>query len=122
MNASVVQSGIVPQRLLKSEIADAIDHLTKLMARRAEEAFEAIETAQHNAVERLEAFVPQDRLLTLTEAAAYLGYQPRTLQAWASGKQPKIQFTLLGGEKRFRKAWLDAAVDNNSVQPRKVRL
>lgn len=88
----------------------------------AQAAIDELERAQAAALERLEQFTPTERLLTLKEAAIYLQFSPRTIDEYTRGESPKIQFAILGGEKRFRLRWLDEAVESRAVKPRKVAL
>lgn len=120
---NVIESGITPQATLQTEFNVTALRLGALLTECAHSAMASILAAQSAAVERLEQYVPQDRLLTLKEAATYLGYKERTLHEWTKpGKSPLIQFRVLGGEKRFRKSWLDAAIDSGAVKPREVKL
>lgn len=82
-------------------------------------ALARIHDAEHAAVQRIEKYTPQDRLLTLKEAAAYLHFSPSTIDGYtAPGQAPLIQFTMIGRKKRFKKIWLDQALDSGSVKPR----
>lgn len=96
--------------------------LGELFHRCACEALERLQKAEAIGIERIAEYTPQDRLLNLKEAAAYLGFKPRTLRDWCSGEHPILQHSLIGGELRFRKAWLDAAVERRSVGPKKIKL
>lgn len=96
--------------------------LADMLANCAVDALSRIQQAECEGLRRLEEYTPQDRLLNLKEAAAYLGFKPRTLRDWCSGLHPILQHSLIGGELRFRKAWLDAAVERRSVGPKKIKL
>ena len=97
-----------------------LDEQNRLSHERAELFRAKLEHAERAALKRLNEYVPQDRLLTSEEAAAYLQYSVRWLNGATSGKSPRIKFTVLGGRKRFRKQWLDEAVERGEVKPRKV--
>lgn len=55
----------------------------------------------------------QNRLLTRTEAAVYLGVQPHTLSTWACTKRYNLPFVKVGRNVRYRREDLDAFVVAN---------
>ena len=57
----------------------------------------------------------EKRLMTVGEAAAYLGLSVHTLYAWTS--QRKVPFVKLGNRVRFDRQKLDAWVDTLSKEP-----
>jgi excisionase family DNA binding protein len=57
---------------------------------------------------------PPGALLTLNEAAAYLGISPGTLKNWVSMK--RIAYVKVGALTRFRQAALDAYIDAHTVE------
>lgn len=58
--------------------------------------------------------------MTVPEAAAYLGFSPRTIYAWVSQDPPVLKFSRLGGELRFKKQWLDDALERGAIKPRGI--
>jgi excisionase family DNA binding protein len=62
---------------------------------------------------------PADKLLTLREAAAYLGYSPSGLRKIVSKRA--IRYSQVGqGPIRFRREWLDEFVAVHTVDPRQI--
>lgn len=123
LKANVVS---IPLHLQGSGFDEAIfnktNELCELLARSVEASLAKIKEAERAAVERLEQYFPQERLLTLKEAAAYLHYKPRTIDSYTSpSKPPLITFTMIGGEKRFKRLWLDQAIEQGAVKARVVR-
>lgn len=117
----VIESGIKPKVDHDLEILRKAREISDLISDKLNTFLLDLSQAQSYALERLEEWTPRERLLTLKEAAIYLGYESRTLDSWtAPGRPPLIKFTKLGGEKRFRKAWLDEAVERGAVKPRGV--
>lgn len=55
-------------------------------------------------------------LLTMKEAAAYLGLQTATLYEWVSER--KISFTKMGRLTKFDRRYLDKFIDQNTVKAR----
>lgn len=55
------------------------------------------------------------RLMTIDEAAAYLGLSVHTLYAWTS--QRKVPFVKLGNRVRFDRRKLDAWLEELSMDP-----
>ena len=58
------------------------------------------------------------RLLTMKEAAAYLGLQPTTLYEWVSCG--KIGYTKMGRLTKFDRRYLDQFIEQNTFQAREV--
>ncbi len=58
----------------------------------------------------------QDKILSISEAARYLGVFPLTLRNWEKKGMLKA-FRTLGGHRRFKKSDLDKII--NSKPPRK---
>ncbi|MBL6707245.1 MAG: helix-turn-helix domain-containing protein [Planctomycetaceae bacterium] len=52
-------------------------------------------------------------MMTRSEAAAYLGLRPATLEAWASRGSVNLPFSKLGRLVRYRKRDLDRFIDSN---------
>jgi hypothetical protein len=106
---------------LTGEIDAALQRVGELIKEIGTAAIERIHDAEHIAIQRIEEYVPQERLLTLKEAAAYLHYRPRTIDGYTtSGKEPLICFTMIGGKKRFKKRWLEEAIERGAVKPRGI--
>jgi excisionase family DNA binding protein len=57
---------------------------------------------------------PSD-LLTQTEAAAYLGLSPNTLEVWRCTKRYELPYVKVGRLIRYRRSELDAWLDSRSV-------
>lgn len=57
--------------------------------------------------------INDDRMMTRSEAAAYLGLRPATLEAWASRGSVNLPFSKLGRLVRYRKRDLDRFIDSN---------
>lgn len=119
---NIIASGLSPQGNAQEKFAVLTNALCGTLALLCQQALTELEAARADAVARLNTYIPTERPLTIPEAAAYLQLQPRTVQAYTSGKHPTIQFTLVGGQKRIRKAWLDTWLDKNSAKPAEVKL
>lgn len=57
-------------------------------------------------------------LLTMNEAAAYLGLQKATLYEWCSER--KISYTKIGRLTKFDKRYLDKFIEQHTVKARQV--
>lgn len=119
-SSQVVESGIAPKRDDAEQLLQKARELGYFVEAHLKNFFLDLIQLEGFALEKLRDYTPTDRLLTLKEAAAYLHYEPRTVYSWCKREKPLIQHTYLGGELRFRKAWLDSAIDNGSVKPRGV--
>lgn len=119
----VIESGITPKVDYDAEILRKAREISDLISNKLATFLLDLTQLQHDCIERLNEWTPTERLLTLKEAAVYLGYESRTLDSWtAPNRPPLVKFTKLGGEKRFKKAWLDEAVARGAVKPKVVRL
>jgi excisionase family DNA binding protein len=58
---------------------------------------------------------PQARLLTRSEAAAYLGVKPQTLAVWATTGRYKLPFVKVGRTVKYRVTDLDAFLEGRTV-------
>ena len=58
------------------------------------------------------------RLLTMKEAAAYLGLQPATLYEWVGAR--KISYTKMGRLTKFDRRYLDKFIEQHTVKARAV--
>ncbi|WAR44286.1 helix-turn-helix domain-containing protein [Methylomonas rapida] len=56
-----------------------------------------------------------DKLLDNTEAAAYIGVTPRTLEVWRCTKRHTIPFIKVGRLVKYRKSALDAFLDSRTI-------
>lgn len=119
----VVESGITPKVDYDADILRKAREISDLISDKVATFLLDLTQLQHDCIERLEEWTPTERLLTLKEAAIYLKIKPRTLDSYTSpSRKPLVQFTKLGGKKKFRKAWLDTAIESGSVKPPVVRL
>ncbi len=97
--------------------------LAELLVQAASEALANIRTAETDGLLRLNEYVPTDRLLTLKEAATYLGFSARWLDnSTRQDKAPVVPFLIIGGAKRFRKASLDRELESREIKRPKVKL
>lgn len=108
---------------LDREIHELAYQLGVCLTNRVESLIDELVTAEKAALTRLAEYVPQDRLLNVKEAAAYLKFSPRWLdEGTRPGKSPVVPFILIGGEKRFRLSSLDQHLTRLEVRGKKVSL
>lgn len=102
---------------IDNEIHEASEKLGALIIQRATAALTVIRQAEKAAIEQLNEYVPTERLLLLEEAAAYLRMSPRSLdEGTRPGREPVMPFLIQGGRKKFRKASLDAELEQMEVR------
>ena len=63
----------------------------------------------------LDHLLKNANLLNNEEAAAYLGVSPRSLEVWRCTKRHPIPFIKVGRLVKYRKAALDAFLENRTV-------
>lgn len=58
---------------------------------------------------------PQKKLLTRSEAAAYLDVKPCTLAAWATSKKHRLSYIKVGSLVRYRRSELDRFLESRTI-------
>ena len=60
-------------------------------------------------------FTPEDRLLTRTEAGAFLGIKPETLSVWHSTRRYSLPVVKVGRSVRYRLSDLIAFLQSRTI-------
>ena len=113
---------IVRHEFDKPEGDDLAEQIAQALKDKINSILSHVTEAEKDCVKRLNEYVPTDRLLTLEEAAAYLHFSVKWLNAQTKpGKTPTIPYVMIGTDKRFRKSALDARLEEIECKPKKLR-
>jgi hypothetical protein len=122
--ANILESGLRPEPAptLERAVSESTSSICHAIASSIAASLMRIREAEKNAITRLNEFVPTEPLMDSKQAAAYLRIPLRSLHLMTCPKNLELPFVWIGGVKRFRKASLDAHLDNAEIKRVKVKL
>jgi hypothetical protein len=122
--SKIVDSGLHPRPApsLEGKVLEYTESICAAFIATVRESLLKIKEAESAAIERLNEYVPTERLLTSKEAAAYLRIPLRSLHLMTCPKNHELPFNWISSQKRFRKAQLDTWLNDNEVKRARTKL